>query len=350
MKTQWYSRVSAIALAGLVSSMAAATSWGDAGGNGQFFMIEGMWLTQDDGDTIPFTAPTGNIGPAVPFALVTTDDLDLDDVGGARVTVQFSTWDGDCIWQVSAFAVANFESDFSITGLDPSVGDTSTTYAKFTGGTDTSAFAPENSDEFHRMDLTEEATLWGAEVSWVRNLTDYGWHRTDLLFGVRYIHYGEELKSTVFDAVGDVIGGNGIDDVSVEVDNDLVGLQIGFQTMWDISPTVSIGGTLKGGVAANFLSRDRSFRDRDGEIGNLIYADNADDTGFAQFAEFNPRIEIVLGDSATLTVGGTVLWINDTTRAAAHYQSVANTADSDLRDDENQLFYGASIGLRLALN
>lgn len=350
MKSKWYSRVSTLALAAVVSSMAAATSWGEAGDNGQFFMIEGMWLSQDDGDTIPFTAPTGNIGPATPFALVTTDDLDLDDVGGARVTVQFSSWGGDCTWQVSAFAVSSFESDFSITGLDPTVGDTSTTYAKFIGGTDTSSGAPENSDEFHQMDLNLEANLWGAEASWVRNLTDYGWHRTDLLIGVRYIHYGEELKSTVFDEPGDLTGGNGIDDLNIEVDNDLVGLQIGLQTRWNISPTVSIGGTLKGGIAANFLNRDRSFRDRDGDLGNLIYSDNADDTGFAQFAEFNPRIEVVLGDSATLTVGGTVLWINDTTRAASHYQSAANTADSALRDDEDQLFYGASIGLRLALN
>ena len=345
MQTQWYSRMSALALAAVVTSMATATSWGAAGDNGQFFLIEGMWLTPDDADSIALTAPIG----AGPFGLVTTDDLDLDEVGGARVTIQFDGW-GEDRWQVSAFAVGNFESDFSITGLDPGAGNTSTTYAKFVGGTDTSAFDPENSDEFHQLDATLEANLWGAEVSWVRNLTDYGWHRVDLLLGVRYLHYSEELKTTVFDEISDLTGGNGIDDVAIQVDNDLVGVQIGFQSMWDISDCVSIGGTLKGGIAANFVSRDRSFRDREGGIGDLVYTDSIDDSGLAAFAEFNPRIEFVLGDSATLAVGGTVLWINDTARAASHYQSVANTADRDVRDDEDQLFYGASIGLRLALD
>lgn len=352
MKSQWYARASALALAAVVSSMAAATSWSAAGDNGQYFLIEGLWLTQDDDDAVALTQSTGNGAPDVPFRLVTTDNLDLEDSGGIRATVQFENWDG-AIWQVSAFAVTAFEADFVVNGLDPSpggingTGNTSTTYARFVGGTDTDPFGPGNSDEFEAMQLHQEAELWGAEVSWVKNLTDYGWHRVDMLLGIRYIHYGEDLTSSVFDEPDDLTFDNDIDDLTINIDNDLIGFQIGFQSMWDISPTVSLGGTLKGGIGGNFVSRDRLFVSQNG---GLNYADSVDDEGFAQFAEFNPRLEVILGDSATLSVAGTVLWINETTRAADHYQSVANRNDRDLRDDDDQLFYGASVGLRLALN
>ncbi len=136
--------------------------------------------------------------------------------------------------------------------------------------------------------------------------------------------------------------------IGIEVDNDLVGVQIGFQAMWDITPSVAIGGTLKGGVAANFASRDRSFAADNGNF--PAYANSSDDTDLAEFAEFNPRIYIALGQSASLTIGGTVLWINETSRAVSHFETVANSADSNLRADDDQLFYGASIGLKLALN
>lgn len=330
----------ALVIAGMVSSMGAASAWGAAGDNGQFVIIEGLYLEKDDGDTIALTAPD----TPGPFALVTTNDLDFDATGGARATAQFAAFGHT--WQASAFGVVSFDQDFFISNLEPG-SNTDTTYAEFVGGTDTSQAQPENSDEIHALDLSLEADLWGAEFSWVKNLGGYGWNNIDFLIGVRYLHYGEELFSEAFDDPNDLTGDNDIDTSLIGVDNDLVGLQIGLQGMWQLTSNVSIGGTLKGGIAANFVDRERAFVDQDG---GLNYADSHDDTGFAQFAEFNPRLDIALSDTATLTIGGTVLWINETSRAASHYETLADTTDSNLRDDDDELLYGASIGLKLALN
>lgn len=340
----------ALVVAGMVSSMGAASAWGAAGDNGQYFMIEGLYLEKDDGDTIPFTASDGG-GSPTPFALVTTDDLEFDGTGGARATAQFHAFGHT--WQASGFGVVSFDQDFFISDLDPdgASGDTSTTYSEFVGGNDPNGTFPANSDELHALALDVESELWGAEFSWVKNLENYGFKNVDLLVGVRYIHYGEDLNSTVFDDQNDFNGfDDEIDRAFIGVENDLVGLQIGLQGMWNVTSSISIGGSLKGGIAANFVDRERSFTDLEALTPDLIYADSHDDTGFAQFAEFNPRVDIALSETATLTIGGTVLWINETSRAASHYQTLADTADGNVRDDDDEIFYGASIGLKLALN
>lgn len=334
----------ALAIAGMVSSMGAVSAWGAAGDNGQYFIIEGLYLEKDDGDTIALTAPDG----AGAFNLITDDVLELDGTGGARATAQFKAFGHT--WQASGFGVASLDQDFFVSNLNVPGNNTSTTYAEFIGGSDPSINQPANSDQLHALDLHLEADLWGAEFSWVKNLGGYGWNNVDFLVGVRYLHYGEELNSVAFDSADDLPGGgdNDIDRAFIGVDNDLVGLQIGIQGMWQVASSVSIGGSLKGGIAANFVDRERSFGADDNNT--LDYANSNDDTGFAQFAEFNPRVDIALSESATLTIGGTVLWINETSRATSHYQTLADATDSNLRDDDDEIFYGASIGLKLALN
>lgn len=330
----------ALVVAGMVSSMGAASAWGAAGDNGQYFMIEGLYLEKDNGDTIALTAPDS----AGAFNLVTDDVIELDGSGGARATAQFAAFGHT--WQASAFGVVSFDQDHFVSNLDFGGVGGNNTNATYSNGT-----SPSNSTELHALDLHLEADLYGAEFSWVKNLGGYGWSNVDFLVGVRYLHYGEELTSTAFDEFDDLPGGvfdNGIDRAFVGVDNDLVGLQVGLQGMWNLTSNVALGGSLKGGIAANFVDRERSFASDNGNY--APYANSHDDTGFAQFAEFNPRVDIALSETATLTIGGTVLWINETSRAASHYQTLANAADSNLRDDDDEIFYGASVGLKLALN
>lgn len=341
MTSHWYTRApQALVVAGMVSSLCAASAWGAAGDNGQYFIIEGLYLEKDSGDAIALTEAEG----AGAFNLVSTDDIEFDGTGGIRVTAQFVSFGHT--WQVSAFGVVPFEEDFFAANLDTPGNNTSTTYAEFVGGADPSSGQPNNSDQLHALDLNLESDLWGAELSWVKNLGGYGWNSVDLIVGVRHIHYGEELRSIADD--NGPVGGIDIDRVTIDVDNDLVGVQVGLQGMWQVASNVAVGGSVKAGVAANFVNRDRSLSTDDASF--PAYANGHDDTGFAEFAEFNPRIDIALSDTATLTIGGTALWINETSRAASHYQSVADATDSNLRDDDDELFYGASIGLRLALN
>ncbi|MBP6010652.1 MAG: hypothetical protein KBA31_00350 [Alphaproteobacteria bacterium] len=332
----------ALVLAGLVSSLGAVSAYGKAGDNGQYFLIEGLYLSKDDGDVVALTTNDG----AGAFDLVTNDAIELDDGWGARAAAQFEAF--GTTWQASAFVATFSDQDMLVSGLEVPL-NTDTTYAKFVGGTDPTAGDPVNSDLLEAISATQDGSLYGAEFSWVKNLGGWGWRNVDFIAGVRYIHYGEELRGAAFDDPDDLTGAdNDIDRFGIEIENDLVGVQIGLQAMWDITPSVAIGGTLKGGVAANFASRDRSFSADNGNF--PAYTNSSDDTDLAEFAEFNPRIDIALSQSASLTIGGTVLWINETSRAVSHFQTVANSADSNLRADDDQLFYGASIGLKLALN
>lgn len=333
----------ALVVAGMISSMGAASAWGAAGDNGQYFMIEGLYLQKDDGDTLALTAPDG---PGA-FNLVTDDVIELDGTGGARATAQFAAFGHT--WQASAFGVVSFDQDFFVSNLDVPGNNTSTTYATFVGGADPSAFSPPNSAQLHALNLSIESNLYGAEFSWVKNLESHGLKNVDLLVGVRYIHYGEDLNGVAFDEANDLAGtDNEIDRFGIDVDNDLVGLQVGLQGMWNVTSSISVGGALKGGIAANFVTRDRAFASDNSNT--LDYANGHDDTGFAQFAEFNPRVDIALSETATLTIGGTVMWINETSRAASHYQTLADRTDGNLREDDDEIFYGASVGLKLALN
>lgn len=327
----------ALAIAGLVSSLGAVSAYGKAGDNGQYFLIEGLYLSKDDGDVVGLTKSDGG----GPFNLVTNEGIELDQGWGARAAAQFEAL--GATWQVGALVATLSDQDLLSTGLDGGPANTSATYVN------TALSTPENSSILHALSAEQEGSLYGAEFSWVKNLSGWGWNNVDFIAGVRYIHYGEELRGAAFDESDDLAGtDNDIDRFAIEVDNDLVGVQVGLQAMWDITPSVSIGGSLKGGLAANFASRDRSFSSDNATF--PAYANSTDDTDLAEFAEFNPRIDIALGDSASLTIGGTVLWINETSRAVSHFSTVANSADSNLRADDDQLFYGASIGLKLALN
>lgn len=332
----------ALAIAGMVSTACAASAWGRAGDNGQYFMIEGLYLERDDTGGDAFTQDAG--GGVTPFQLITADDVAPEGSGGLRVTAQFDAFGQK--WQASAFGVVPFDGEVFVSGLDPNgaAGETDATYANILGQDVNTS----NSEEFHAIDAHLESELWGAEFSWVKNLGGYGMNNIDLLAGVRFIRFGDELTTVIFDEEDDLITPDFVDRVGINVENNLVGLQIGLQGMWDVSSSVSIGGSIKGGIAANFVTRDRSFSSDNDALNG--YSNGNDDTGFAQFAEFNPRVDVALSDTATLSIGGTVLWLNDVSEAPSHFQTVSDRDDANIRDDDDELIYGASIGLKLALN
>jgi hypothetical protein len=333
----------AFALAAMVSCASAISALGAAGDNGQYFMIEGLYLEKDDVGTVALTAAGNALNP---YNLVSSDILELlDGTGGLRGTLQFESHGN--LWQASAFGVVPFHEHAFVADLDfGGVGgdNTSTTYAVFDEVGVPDGDDPENSEFLHALDLDLEANLWGAAFDWLRPIG-----KIDFLFGLRFIHYGEELRFVAFDSAAASAGNIG-DRIAISVDNDMLGLQAGFQGMWNIWSIVAIGGNIKGGLAVNFVDRSRSFSADNGDLVIPDFTDNRDGTGFAQFVEVNPRIDIVLGQSATFTIAGTALWINETSRALSHFESATDVTDANLRDDDDDLFYGASIGARLALD
>ena len=97
----------ALALAGMVSAVGAVSAFGAAGDNGQYFMLEGLYLAKDNNDTIALTAADG----AGAFNLITSDAIELSSGGGLRMTAQFDAFGST--WQASAFGVSLSETVFN---------------------------------------------------------------------------------------------------------------------------------------------------------------------------------------------------------------------------------------------
>jgi hypothetical protein len=311
----------------LTSAMAVALAAPAFAGS---FTLEGLALTRDDynSDRLFRDAPRPDA-----FA----SDLDVEWAGGARATYENDFWGHS--WQLSAFFVAPQKTNTQF-GAPGALLDFD---AEYTFGDDLASDA--NSEDAEIMSATSQWETWGAEFNWVKKLTN----SINGIVGVRYINFREKLATTVFDELNDFNGTDtDIHRVSLSTQNNLAGLQIGLEGEWNLTQDMIFAASLKGGVAANFVSRDRSFRSDDNALDNRN--DQIDDTGFAQFVEFNPKLAYKLNDSATLVVGGNVTWLNEVSTASSHYATAGLSTDRNIRDDDDVLLYGATVGLKLALN
>ncbi len=132
---------------------------------------------------------------------------------------------------------------------------------------------------------------------------------------------------------------------SIGVDNNLYGVQAGWEGYFKVSSSISFGGRFAGGLFLNRVERERSFFDQD-TPGNA-YSDEINDNEFSQMLEANPRILVDIGNGVALSLGGTVLWLNDISQASPHFSSLLNQDDKDTRADEDVLFYGFTAGLTI---
>lgn len=295
------------------------------------FTLEGIALTRDDFENDNLIRTTA--GDPIVFA----NDLDIEWTGGARATLESEFWGHD--WQLSAFFVAPEKSHDQF-------GDVSGTFlfnSEYTYFDDLNADGNSRSAEIFGVETQWET--WGAEFNWVKGLMS----GLNGILGVRYINFRDKLVTITFDEVNDFLGtDNDIDRVSITATNNLAGIQIGLEGEWNLFQDLNFGASLKGGVAANFAMRHRSFSS-DNNILNLR-SDSIDETGFAQFAEFNPTLTFKFNESASLVVGGNVLWLNDISEASPHYATAGLSTDTNIRDDQDVLLYGATIGLKIATN
>lgn len=292
------------------------------------FTLEGIALTRDDFNNDRLFRDTTDA-----FA----SDLDVEWTGGARATYENEFWGHT--WQLSAFFVAPEKSQNQFGSAD----NTLDFDAEYTFGDDLDSASNSTSAEI--MTAATQWETWGAEFNWVNSLTK----NVNWLLGVRYLNFRDKLSTVVFDELNDFNGTDtDIDRVGITATNNLAGLQIGLEGEWNLTQDLTFAASLKGGVAANFASRDRSFRSDDNIDNNRN--DAIDDTGFAQFVEFNPKLAYKLNDNATLVVGGNVLWLNEIGTASAHYATAGLSTDRNIRDNEDVLLYGATVGLKIALN
>lgn len=304
-----------------------------------------MALWRDDPNGGPFTGSSSggaNVISARP------EDFGSETGGGVRVSAEmpssalFGLMPQGWSWQFVGMYASGI--DGGIAGSDPNE-DTDTTYSSDLGGIVSASLSDADAEEIGAIRLQLSTTLAGTESNY---LAPHGSAFGGRFFGgTRFIRFREELDATVFDTFP---AGSGTDNhrIGIDVTNDLYGVQAGWEGYVPLAPGVSVGGRVAGGLFANRVERRRRLFDQDTPANR--YTDNLTETEFSQMVEVNPKVLIDLGSGATLTLGGTVLWLNDVSEASPHWSNMLNLGDRSSRAGEDVLFYGATAGLSFRLN
>jgi hypothetical protein len=334
------------AVLGLASASAAA----HAGSGDSSISIEGLSLWRSDYEGGKLTGDDGGSGtPADPFGIVTkTADFDPGAEAGIRIMANIPArvlgglLPAGYSWQLGAMYAKGFDGDIS---LDDPAENTSATYVEDLGGIVDPKFSDANSDQIGAMRMQIYTTLAGYESNVVTPVDSVFNGRAFL--GTRFILLSETLSAKLFDDFPANSNDNNHLD-GIDVQNNLFGVQAGWEGYFKVASNVSVGGRFAGGLFANHITRDRSFFDQD-TPGNA-YSDQISDNKFSQMLEANPKVIIGLSEGIDLTIGGTVLWINDVSAAATHWSNLLNLNDKDIRADSDVLFYGVSAGLTFTFN
>ncbi len=307
--------------------------------------VEGIFLGRDDFDGTDFTGPdtVGN-----PFVEFKPSDIDTGVAYGAQAFLRASK--GGHTFEAGAFFARNGGDSRTI--FDDTESGTNATYdddAHLNPGADVTT---SNSDDLFALQIEIETNVGGAEGNYIYSvpieksnlIEDVG-----LFAGARFYYFKEKLNSIAFDGPNDFAGtDNDIDRVNIESSNFLVGPQIGIEASMKPNDYLSLGGRVFGGLFANFIERKKAFSSDDLGAANLI-SDTQSGVAFSQAVGAAPRLAVRLldqyGIQGYLTVSGMILWMNGVSAAAEYYSTVTDRADTKIRDDENVLFYGGTVGL-----
>ncbi len=315
------------AAASALESKSGTHAWGG-------LTVEGLVYWREDLPNFAFTKLTSGGASYVKF-----DSSDLEGetyAPGLRISLKAAILDQP--FELSAF----YLTPMGVEATKQNLTDTDATYHEAPGFD----FSSVNSEDMVYLTVHQETKLFGAEANLVQPLGIPG-----LVFGARAIDFGEELGSMTARQADDVPGGtdNDRDHVSVRTDNRLLGLQIGFENMFDVGDNLRVGGSIKAGLYNNFVDRNRTFVSEN--VVNLRSFETTDhDNVFAQSVEINPRIELKLSEGAYLTASGQFLWLNNVSTALPSYASVTNLDDHDVRANDDVYFYGGSLGMTVLLD
>lgn len=332
----WTFGLSVLAFAASCSLATAQDGTGADGITG--ITVEGLVLQRESVGSDDFTGPD-TVGD--PFVAFDAGDLDPDWSAGARVMIQGRLW--GMRLQYGVFGAGEFDADKTI--FDRNEDGTNATYdddAHLNPGADV---ITSNSDDLFALKVEHRTIFAGTEGASLYAVAP----GIDVYWGTASFYLDERLKSTAFDDEA-AFNGNGddIDRVRIDSENFLTGIQIGVQGDAPVVQGITFGGSLRGGLMANFITVERSFSSDD-DSGNRI--DNEiDDTAFAQFVEARPRVSFVVAPGVDLTATGTLIYIHGISEATDYYRTVTDNDDREVRDDGDVFFYGGSLGLTFKLN
>jgi hypothetical protein len=301
--------------------------------------VEGLVLQRSDPGKTLLVGPDNAIDPFVSFR---ASELDGAWGGGMRAMVDMRLF-GQRV-QFSAFAVTAMEADAAKSGMDGAF-SSSATYVNGDADVGTG-----NSDLLHAFKAQHRTNLYGTDTAALIPLGSGGWNGPAFVWGTRSLYFKERLSTVAYDEANDLQGtDNDIDRARIETTNFLYGLQVGLQGMMPVGNGVSVGGSVKGGLLANFISVERKFSSDD-NLANTI-RDDGDDIGFAQFVEIMPRVSWQIAPGVDLTASGMLLWINGVSEATSYFSKVTDRdARGKIHDNGDVLFWGGTLGVTVKLN
>lgn len=137
------------------------------------------------------------------------------------------------------------------------------------------------------------------------NRTDTGWDVVRLLYGLRYIRYDEDFRYSVLDPDGPINGATA-GGLRSDVDNNMVGGQVGIDMAYPLSERCWSLTRARGGVFANFVDSHYQIATNAGGGTNVV--NNQDETtDLSGMIEIGTSFRYRLGRSLALT-GGYELW------------------------------------------
>lgn len=195
-------------------------------------------------------------------------------------------------------------------------------------------------DNADRMRVSNRSWVHNAEVNWVHTVSGTPWAGTSLLYGFRYLHFGDSLniKSTDNDGT--------ISDYNIRSRNNLYGGQIGLRTArrhqrwgWD--------ATGKAGVYGNDARQDQFV----GDNGNAtVLRDTSTSQGAVAFVgDLNASLIYQLNRRWALRGGYNLMWIEGVSLAGNQLDFSFNSDSGTQVSTSGGVFmHGASVGLQAA--
>lgn len=276
---------------------------------------------------------------AVDVLYMTNDNLQ-NYVGVAPFTV--SDYDYEFGIRATLGTVPNCQNGFEATFVGPfrwrssasAVGPTSPPLTSLLN-VDLPLFAGNHLTSFTNSDFQTqrfEAELYSFEL----NRTLVGWEIIKLLYGVRYIQYDEEF---LYAATGSGTTGDGL--LRSEVENRMVGGQVGIEMTYPITCRLWSDFRGRAGAFANFAENDFRFANDD----QLLVASRDDTTELAGVFELGGGVRYYVTNNFHLRAGAELWYIAGVASAVDQFGSTIRSGTGRSTDADDDVFlYGINAG------
>ena len=244
-----------------------------------------------------------------------------------------------------------------VTTIDAGAGTTTVTTTTVT----TTVTAATTRDELH--DVTTVTSLFGQEQSlnaeyWSVDLsrTLVGYEIVKLLYGGRFVNYSEDYRYSATQRTvetrdpslpglsNQTITTNTPFSMLSNVDNRLLGMQIGMDLLYPISRHAYSDMRLRAGAYANFA--EQSFVQSGSPSLNVRSSD--DDIELAGLFEFGSGVRYQLGELLSVRAGVEVWYLSGVATATNQAQGIRPSgSDPSIQMDDDIFFTGMSLGAEL---